>query len=182
MYTVQGAALHESFYDIGSDIIKLSLANYLCDITAAFAMERSPEPEILRLLLNTLYILAKKDRPSELIKAVYELRLMMLAGFGAEIYGCVRCQNHDNLIYFSPSHGGAVCNLCNVLAASGCISMPTALRSAVDYINTQDENRIFAFDMPAEQLSALSALAEAFLLEHADKRFSSLDYYKNIII
>ena len=181
MYTLQGASLHESFYDIGSDIVKLSLANYLCDVTAAFVPERSPEPEILRFLLNTLYILAKKDRPLSLIKSVYELRLMMLAGFGAEVHECVSCQKHESLDYFSPSNGGAVCSLCNLMSA-GSMAMPASLRMAMDYINTQDENRIFAFDMPLDQLNALAELAEAFLLAHADKRFSSLEYYKKVDI
>jgi len=185
MYALQGASLHDSFYDIGSDIVKLSLANYLCDITAAFAVDHSPEPEILRLLLNTLYILAKKDRPLNLVKAVYELRLMTLAGFGAEVHECIRCQNHEQLSYFSPVQGGAVCALCNmvaVFAPKEIAPMPAPVRAAIDYIGTQDENRIFAFDMPQEQRSSLEALAEAFLLAHADKRFASLDYYRKIYI
>ena len=45
----------ESFYGLRYDVDRLSLAAYICDVLCDVSVENAPEPELLRLTLNTLY-------------------------------------------------------------------------------------------------------------------------------
>lgn len=180
LYTLRGAATLESFYGVSGNIGKLALATYLCDITHTFVAEASIEPDILRLLLNTLYLLANKDRPLALIKAVYELRLLALAGFGVETRSCVRCGRQGANAGFSVQEGGTVCGLC-LSAASDGLQLPSGALAAMDYILHQPIERIFSFEVPREVFEVVANLAQGLVLLHAERDFYSLSYYQNVV-
>ncbi len=180
LYTLRGAAQTESFYRIGASAEKLALAAYLCELTQGFVAEGVCEPEILRLLLNTLYILADKDRPLQLIKAVYELRLSALAGFAAQSGKCVCCGTDTGLVYFSARQGGVLCGAC-LDADRGARKISDAARFALDYILCQPPERIFAFEASQGVLFELYALAEDFVCAHVEKAILSLSYFKNLL-
>lgn len=179
LYTLRGASPIESFFDISASIEKLALATYLCDITRTFVAEASREPEILRLLLNTLYILAHKNRPLALIKAVYEIRLIALAGFGVETRRCVRCGARGVQAGLSVSEGGTVCRQC-LSAAADSVLLPDGALVAIDFILHQPMERIFSFDAPPQVLEAVADVAQNLVLTHAERDFYSLSYYHSV--
>ena len=180
MYTLRGASQIESFFKLSESVEKLALATYLCELTQAFTAEGTREPEILKLLLNTLYLLAEKVRPLLLIKAVYELRLSSLAGFEAQCDKCVRCGASDGLTHFSAAEGGVLCASC-VASNQKSVKISDASRAAMVYILRGKTERIFAFEVSEPVLLELSALAENFVLLHAEKELFSLSYLKNLI-
>ena len=177
MYRMQGASVLESFFALSQDIEKLALCTYLFDITAALVQEQMPDRAALSLLLNTLYILANKDRPLALVKAVYELRLLSLEGFRANCGACSRCGEREGLFCFSNGAGGVVCQSC---AAPGDAPLSAAALSALRYILDEPPERIFSFSMPEAELQALGAISEKFLLHQVERSFPSLNYYKQI--
>lgn len=177
MYRMQGASVLESFFALSQDIEKLALCTYLFDVTAALVQEQMSDRAALSLLLNTLYILANKDRPLALIKAVYELRLLLLEGFGANCGICSKCGKQEELSYFSNSAGGVVCQSC---AAPGDIPLSAAALAALRYILDEPLERIFSFSLPEAELQALGKVSEKYLLYHIERSFPSLDYYKQI--
>lgn len=178
MYSLQGASVLESFFDLSYDIEKLALCNYLFDITAAFVQEQLPDRPVLSLLLNTLYILKSKQRPLPLVKAVYELKLLSLSGFHAGCNVCCNCGADGPPAAFLCSAGGAVCNEC---ATPDAAALTPATLAALRYILAEDADKIFSFSLPEEALAQLAAISEKFLLYHAEKNFSSLTYYKQMI-
>ena len=181
MYTLQGASLNESFYSLSDNIEKLALATYMCDITGVLCAAEMPEPEMLKLVLNTLYILAKKPRNILLIKAAFELKLLALAGFEAHAGACVMCGNDSELEYFSHDDGGAVCTDCSRRIGKPLpATLSETVRRAIGYICANGADKIYAFEVDASVLAELSQLAERFLLVHCDRDFYSLDYWKTI--
>ena len=81
----------EQFLGLRSDIAKLALAAYFAELLETVSDEDSPNPEVLRLGLNSLYALSEDLYPPEHIKAVFELRLMCLAGFEPSLDCCPVC-------------------------------------------------------------------------------------------
>lgn len=179
MFTLRGATPIESFFGISASVEKLALATYLCDITQTFVAEENQESEILRLLLNTLYLLANKDRPLPLIKAVYELRLLALSGFGALVTQCVICGTYENLNHFSLKAGGTVCQHCAALAEDSVLLSESALR-AMDFALDQPTQRSYSFEVPQKVILEVADLSERFLLSRAERDFFSLGYYHNV--
>ena len=79
-YSVDRADLEGVFMGVRGDVCKLSLASYLCELTAETAPRGESAGEYLRLLLNSLYMLDRDKRACAFIKPLYELRLLTMAG------------------------------------------------------------------------------------------------------
>ena len=90
-YIIDSAELENNFFGLRSSLTGLSLAAYLAELTRFVMPQKETADETLRLLLNTLYLLEKKEKSEQMLKAVYELRLMCLSGFQPDVDGCAGC-------------------------------------------------------------------------------------------
>ncbi len=179
MYTLRGASGITSFFSLSESLEKLALCTYLFDITKALVPSNLPENNVLSLLLNTLYILQNKQRPISLIKAVYELKLLALTGFMVSSGECSSCGINGSFdAYFSPLNGTVVCDSCN--CAPDSIKISDATRMAMEYIISNDAEKIFSFKMSDESLEELKSVSERFLLSCSERTFLSLSYYKSV--
>lgn len=178
MYSLRGASTLESFFSLSQSLEKLALCTYLFDITKSFIPEGMPEPRVLSLLLNTLYILCTKQRSLALIKAAYELKMLAFTGFMPNYGECTVCSRSHKAAYFSPSHGGIVCTSCTPPADSLPLSAPAYL--ALKYILENDADKIFSFTLSDKGTEELARICEKFLLSCAEKDFLSLSYYKSV--
>ena len=60
MYTINEAHSIELFPDLRKDLQKLALATYFAQASEVIAQEDFPNPELLSLVLNCLYVLSKE--------------------------------------------------------------------------------------------------------------------------
>ena len=81
IHTVTGGELIENFYDLTRDIGRFSAAGTITGELLANLVQDEPEPEVLRLYLNTLFALCYTKKAPELISAVFSLRLRHELGF-----------------------------------------------------------------------------------------------------
>ena len=56
-----------------------------------------------------------------------------------------------------------------------------AIREAMFFIITSPGERFLSFSIVEEEMGAFCASAEAYLLNHLERGYKSLDYYKNMI-
>ena len=76
------------------------------------AMGQEAEAQ-LRLLLNSLYLLSEGRRAPRLVKAVYELRAMTLAGFMPDLVACADCVKYEGGAFcFDARKGRLYCGEC----------------------------------------------------------------------
>ncbi|MBQ3183288.1 MAG: DNA repair protein RecO [Clostridia bacterium] len=80
MTLVKGDVLH-SFYDITNDLSAFALGQYILDIARELTVENNNEADMLRLTLNTLYLIQKGERSLQHIKATFEFRAMAISGY-----------------------------------------------------------------------------------------------------
>lgn len=88
------------FYELRLDIEKLALAQYFCELMINIVPEGAETVPYLRLILNSLYFVANGKRPMPLIKAVFELRLLSLAGFMPNLVCCDKCKIYESKIMY----------------------------------------------------------------------------------
>ena len=174
MYRVESADIIETFYPISEDIVKLSLANYFLEILRDNFSEN--DQEVLQLLLNTLYVLAYKGVDSELVKAVFELKMIQFFGYEPNMDNCIKCGAKEDLTAFCPD-GGLVCQKC-MNAASICLSCDVI--KAMKYILNSDIKQIYSFAVSGEVKEKLMLICEGYMQNKSEKRYKSLDYYKKI--
>ena len=181
-YTINDAYSIELFQNLRRDLCKLSLGTYFAQVAELISQEDLPNPELLSLLLNCLYGLSKLDLPEGKVKAVFELRAACLAGYTPDLFGCHICgkQEPDR---FDLSQGQLECRSCRHMGASG-IRMPVTVSvlDAMRYICYCDPKKLFAFQTGPETLERLADISEAYLTTQLERGFSTLDFYKSLLI
>ena len=179
-WTLTEARSIEQFAGIRDDIEKLSLASYFAELLEAVSDEDTPNPEILQLGLNGLFALSESIREDKLIKAVFELRLMSIAGYAPATEACAVCGKRDmDEPYFSL--GGMVfCRGCAINDGMPSVKLCKGSLDALRFIASAEPRKIFSFSLPRDGLDRLAVCAEQYLLMQLDRRFHTLDYYKKV--
>ncbi len=179
-YTVNEAHSLELFSPLRRDLTKLSLGTYFAQAAELVSQEDMPNPELLSLALNCLHGLSRLDLPEEKVKAVFELRLACLAGYQPDLFGCHACGSQTPEL-FDISEGCLECTGCR---SGGGIRMPVnpGILEAMRYICLCDPKRLFAFQLGQENQENLSHLTEAYLTTQLERGFSTLDFYKSLLL
>ena len=181
-YTINEAHSLELFIPLRKDLVKLALGTYFAQAAEVLSQEDYPSPELLSLVLNCLYALSCLDLPEEKIKAVFELRAACLSGYTPDLFGCHICgsQQPDR---FDLSAGQLECHNCRDRESNG-IRMPVtpAVLDTMRYICLSDPKKLFSFRVSQQTLTQLGSLTEAYLTTQLERGFSTLDFYKSLMI
>ena len=181
-YTINEASSLELFQPLRRDLCKLSLGTYFAQVAELISQEDLPNPELLSLVLNCLYALSKLDLAEEMVKAVFELRAACLAGYMPDIFGCHICGDQESG-YFDLSAGQFICEKCRYAEHAG-IRMPISQGAlqAMQYIVNCQPQKVFSFSLGQGNLTQLSHITEAYLTTQLERGFSTLDFYKSLLI
>ena len=182
MYTINEAVTIELFHDLRRDLGKLSLGTYFAQAAEVISQEDLPNPELLSLVLNSLYALSKLGEPENKVKAAFELRLSCIAGFMPELTGCAGCGSEwpDR---FDIKAGMMECASCRNTESDG-IRMPVlpGVLQAMRYICFCGSRKIFSFTLSADAMQQLADVTESYLTTQLERGFSTLDFYKSLMI
>lgn len=181
-YTINEAHSLELFTPLRKDLVKLSLGTYFAQVSEVLAQEDYPSPELLSLVLNCLFALSNLNLPDDQVKAVFELRAACLSGYTPDLFGCHICGSQAPN-RFDLSAGQLECQNCRNRESSG-IRMPVvpSVLEAMRYICLCDPKRLFSFQISTDALANLCSLTEAYLTTQLERGFSTLDFYKSLMI
>lgn len=182
IYTINEAVSLELFRGLRRDLCKLSLGTYFAQAAEVLSQEDIPNPELLSLVLNSLYALEKLGISENQIKAAFELRAACLGGFTPSLLACHVC-GKETPDRFDISEGMLECSTC-WQARSGGIRMPITpgILAAMRYIVSCDPKRLFSFQISRENTEKLSQVTESYLTTQLERGFSTLDFYKSLHI
>ena len=182
MYTINEAHSIELFRNLRKDLTKLSLGTYFAQVTEVISQEDLPNPQLQSLLLNSLYALSQLGLPEIQVKAAFEIRAACLAGYTPDLFGCRVCGS-EGADRFDLSAGQMECLGCRTGDSDG-IRMPVnpAITHALQYLTACDAKKLFSFALGEENLEKLSTLTEAYLSTQLERGFSTLDFYKSLLI
>lgn len=182
MYTVNEAVTLELFHELRRDLTRLSLGTYFAQAAEVISQEDLPNPELQSLVLNCLYALSKLNEDEGKVKAAFELRVACLAGFQPELTGCASCGN-ETPDRFDIKAGMLECAGCRDPYSEG-IRMPVSpgVLAAMRYICYCDSKRLFRFSLPPEAMGQLGDVTESYLTAQLERGFSTLDFYKSLMI
>lgn len=200
MNWLRSGSLIEYFPGIREDIEGLSLATYLSDVACEITGEFVSGVEILRMTLNTLYAASKKIRPLKQLKAVYEWRSAGYSGYLPNINKCYKCGAQSReLFYLDVMNGSIICSDClhklgqtttitsnmeyddEYYERSILLPLGESAFAAVRFSLTATPERMFSFSITdgIEREQFYNA-AEVYLLNHLERGFESLNFYKTI--
>ncbi len=197
-YWLKGGSIITSFYELTRDIQSLALATYLCDLANELTDESLDNTEILRMLLNSLHLICKSNKPKALIKGTFEFRAMCISGYMPEISSCSYCDKFEGeLMYLDVAGGKLICPDCLVEKnkriprissefeytsyKSAMCQVSGSVLAALRYVALSSAGKIFSFELTDErELESFADTCEAYLLEHLGLSFESLAFYTTV--
>ena len=184
-YIINEAVLKKSFWGLRCDIEKLALAQYFFELILNLIAieEQHHSEEILRLTLNSLYYLSEKEKPQRLIKSVFEMRILSMAGYMPDLIYCSKCDRAEGQdFYFVPQENGILCSECAEEYSLEKFKLTSGLLYGLRYTVYAPFNKMFAFELKEESQKVLLQITEAYLWHCLEKRPRTLDFYHQLMI
>lgn len=193
LLVVSSAQVKNNFYNLRTDVAKVSFASYFADLVADIAQEIVGDDDYFSFILNTLYLTENAEKNAangdvlsalKKLKVIFEIKTACVMGVMPEITRCVSCGKEKDLNYFSHFDGGTVCDEC-VGRYSGREHLPAGISAAdikvIDYIIKSDSRSVFNFTVSEELLNRVCAISERYIIAQTDTFYKSLDFLHNII-
>lgn len=179
-YKIYEAQPIKSFFDVGSDIFTLSIAQYFCELAQVVSPVEAPAQDYLRLFLNSLHFLVNDNKNHELIKAVTELRAAVISGYMPALVACDGCAVYEeNIMYFNLINGKLFCERCKG-NNSDLIQIDRTVLSAMRHIVYSEFKNIYRFEIPQESALMLSSLTGKYISAQTEHRFKTLEFLEQI--
>ena len=178
---VTEASTIELFDGVRQDVVLLSLASYFAELTEHVAYEEGEAGDILSLLLNALYALGTLQKPPELVRAAFEMKLMSLIGFEPMVEQCAFCGEPYPTRPVLDLEGGVLrCHSCGVGKGRSVELTPGAL-AALRHVLYGDPKRLYSFTLERADQRRFNAAGEAYVKSVVERDFRTLDFYKSLM-
>lgn len=196
-YYIVESELVQCFYELRTDLDKMALAAYLCDVCADSSVEGTPDPTLLRLTLNALYALSEKDLDLRILKAAFEFKCACETGFLPQLEGCDMCGcDGTDAMYLDVMNGRLLCRPCRDQAkreaedaapdsdgtARYYIFLTPGVLDAMRYLASAPVNRFLSFPLQEDDVHLFARACEKYLLHHIEHSFSTLGFYKSLLL
>ncbi len=164
-YTIEEVKVENFFPELRTDLDALYMGLYFCEVADYFTREGMSAKAELELLYRALDALtdtaAGSDGagadgtfiPPELIRRIYELRMLAISGYAPHYVEEEKCWRDD----------------------IGAWKLSETAAYAVGQILTRPLRDLFTFKLSEPVLAELSSCVDRFFRKNTDKRFHSLD-------
>jgi len=177
-YRIYEATPIRVFFGAGSDVVKLSLSQYFCELAQVLAPPDNSE-EFLRVILNSLHFLTVGSKNPTLIKAITELRIAAISGYMPDLVGCENCGAFESdIMHFSLTDGHIDCDKC--VSGVGLLKIDRTLLTAMRHIVYSKLEALYSFEIPPAAAERLSELTSKYILTQTEHRFDTLDFYNAV--
>jgi len=172
-YVLTGASRLYDFSGLAGDIDRFYLACHFIDIASFIIMEKHPDEEMLRFLLNTLHVMARGKCNLVLLRAIFEFRTAVISGFAPSLHECAQCGKNTDSTVFSLTAGGFTC----------CVpgtDTDIYVRQAIEHITKAEMKDLFSMEIPVESAERLKTLSSSYIEMVFDRKFRTLEQLEGI--
>lgn len=189
-YTLQGAEVENYFAELRNDLATVYYGVYFCEFAEAVTREGLPAKEELKVLYRSLGALLKRSIGVELVRSVFELKMLSIGGVSPQVFECVKCRKKEELLWFAAKSGGCICGHCaqafpaeDVPAGGsstgtlgeGIQPVSASTLYTMQYILSTPIESLYTFTVTEDVLRQLKKVLKQFLAIHIDRRFHSLE-------
>ena len=174
------------FRTLREDLSCIYYGTYFAELAEYFTVEGMDERNTLNLLFVTLKTMEKQAVPLELIRRIFEYRLLQYYGIGLSVFSCISCGKEEDFHYLFIDQGGVVCEDCRQKKKEGRqgqeagygghfypVRLTPALLYALQYVTSAPLTRLYAFRLSDEVFAEFAFIVKHFMRLHVGHRFKS---------
>lgn len=189
-YTFTGAKVVEYFDSLREDITLMTYGSYFLELAGYFTRENEDCRDTLALLYLAVKALVRRKIPVELIRELFELRMLTIHGEYPDFFTCCECGRRENLAAFSLAGKGMLCaehagserrlregdrGECPSFEVKGRVFLSPAAVYAAQMAVTAPLGRLFAFTISREAVAQLHEVLDLFMGQVIDRKMKSLE-------
>ncbi len=181
VYQVNEAQVKKLFFDIRNSVEGLAVAMYLAELVVTLHPTAAEAEQMLRLLLNTLYLISQGNKDLHQICTVAELRTISLAGYMPNIVLCDECETYQGCnFYLDLQTGQFLCEHC-ALKQGKQPNLDEASLAAMRHILLSENKKIFSFSLAPKSMDRLYHLVRAQVLMVLEKPPKTLEFLNTVL-
>lgn len=179
-YVISEAKSKEQFFGLRKNIENLCLAQYFSELLINTLVDGEKNKDVLKLILNSLYLLSENKKPTSLIKSCFEMRLLSICGYMPDLTMCSNCGEYDRgTFYFLPQTGTLICSHCATEdSLPYSITMDRGVTKALRHTIYADDKKLFSFSLNENGLNTLNRATEEYVIRQTERHYKTLDFYK----
>lgn len=171
-YRFAGGEIKEYFSNVKNDITGICYGSYFCEVLEYLTVEGVGDAEVLNLLFASLKAVEKNNIPPELIRRIFELKLLALDGEMMTAFSCSKC-GKESFSAFSMEHNGLICEKCAANTADSYKVSESTVYS-IQFILSSSIKKLYSFKVNDSVQKELDYVIGAFFSKHVQKKFKSL--------
>ncbi len=177
-YSINNAEPLHLFFALRRDIKNFALGSYVLQLAHLLAPKEEGGSDFLKLTLNTLQYTMDERLPRDLLKSIYELRILTLSGFMPDLVACADCGTvDDDGMYFDIAGATLHCQKCNG-EEQNRLFLPVGVLESMRHIVFSEDKKLFKFTLSDDGIAALAYVSELYTVHHLGERPASLELYK----
>ena len=174
-YNLHHADIQNYFTEIRTDLEAVYLGMYFCEFADYLTNENNDESAILKLLYQSLRALAKGTIPHDLVRCIYEIKVLAFYGQAMAAFSCVSCGKEEDLTAFHSKSGGILCKDC-VKQVQYPLKASQSTLYALQYILASSLEKLYTFTVSSEVLRELKDITREYVRYYVDKEFKTLEF------
>ena len=173
-YTLVQANVTNYFMELSTDFEGAYYGFYFMEFADYYAREYNDETQMLKLLYQSLRALASKKISYELIRCIFELKMLVINGEYPEVFQCTLCGNKEVLSGFSSKNRGVLCSKCKNTVGDW-IQMENSAVYTLQYIVSSPIEKLYTFAVSDAVLGQLQRIMKQYIGMYVEKKFKSLE-------
>ena len=170
-YTVAKASILHYFRELAQNLDAAYYGFYFVEMASYYTQENMDGTDFLNLLYLSLKALLHKTLPNQLVRRIYELRVLVLLGEYPDVFSCMKCGRRDGLYYFSAVRHGMLCMDC--LKGERAVPLDESVLYALQYILTAPLEKLYTFTLSTPVLARLAEIVSGYIQPYNDHEFKS---------
>lgn len=152
-FYLNSASVINTFYNLRVDFDKLQLVFDITKLLNSVTDENQDCEKILKLFLNTIYVLDKMDKDKRLIINAFKIKLFALLGFAPRQDKCTSCsksllEENEEFVYYDFIDNVFLCEECRkTIDKKRIIRISKATFNAIFYVMRVEIKKIFSFEL-----------------------------------
>lgn len=179
-FDIHKADISYYFTEVTGDYEAVCYACYFAEMADYYGRENLEAPKTLNLLYLTLKALKKPSIPNELVRCIYELRLININGECPGLFECGVCGGSNNLHGFSVQNFGMVCDSCRDSGSEG-IGISESCAYTLQYIVSAKLEKLYTFTVSDSVLKELSHVMGRIRAKIIDRKMKSLELLESTL-
>lgn len=175
-YSLNVVNVIKHFDSFSKDLDKYYYASYMSEVADYYTRENLYAGDELLLLFQSYKALEAGTIGNELVRYIYDWRMLLLTGEYPDTTCCLRCGNKEKLNFFSAKRHGLLCDECaNELRGDIVPVLPGTLYT-LQYILGVKLQKLYTFTLKPEILDNLKSVSKAYLKEVRNVKFNSKSF------